>query len=969
MGDGSLIAETNMAYGRTRLLLALGTIGVLASCGGGGSSSPTVPMLKASGVVALPAGFASGAGGLTVAAAGGPASVGAGDAFTVSEPAGGGPATILLTQSDGKVVLLGHVDTDDPSFNELSVTSTAEELLFVSTGSTTLPTSEWSNVYKLLAAAPETATLAGVIGARMAVSSTAVGDMDPDIATAVANATASLWQTTLQATRAAMRRAPGGAIQGSAGITVTRASTTASDGGTILSVLVDPDSATPTPNGIGVQPSLDKLGITIENDMRIHRKYFVFRTGYVPSTGKVTDDPQPFDPDVWVEVASGYLPAETGVTGVVSAFIDYFVGGKVAYAPVCVNGKAPPCPTVVLPIDPPDAKANTFQVYVVGAGGNLGLAGVPAPLAKQPAAAAEVQTELVKMELLEGFKELLWPILTKALPAKISDAIWKSPDEATTIILQFVKEGGTAAANWAAAMEKGNYLPSLTDAAKALTSNKQFRDAAYNAVLDLAYRQAKAIDAHAVDNLASYWQSVDNILPVMKVLDQVATVTDTACVFVQIANSYDYSVWDVRAFPPVFTLVPPSATIGSASQTAKFSVTPTGYSSSALKYQWGPSTYGTFTTSCGTGVTVSCPGDQTATYSLIGTSLPKMPSDTFPVQVFDPDGKSLGVATGVVNFQTVVINPPNPTVLEGAHQTFTAAFTTGPVPAGTSVTWTLTGSGTLNGGTSPVTSTSLTVDYLAPMASETDTLAVQLTDASRNSLGGTSTQIAVVPALTITPDVPLPLGAQQVYTVSGANGFVLPAGASYRWTVIGNGSVSGGSSTTTTSPSVTYAAPSASSRDTLQVQVIGAGGVVVARTSLVIYVGVIVWTGTCYDVTNASSFPIYATSQVTLNEYVVDPTHVYFIGESSDNQGSTYRMTCGSAAAPAAVTGSEGAQFIALPGCALDNTNGPLCTTTMPAMTVEQTATELYVPECSYTWSDACSNATTDASPCTFTKN
>ena len=183
----------------------------------------------------------------------------------------------------------------------------------------------------------------------------------------------------------------------------------------------------------------------------------------------------------------------------------------------------------------------------------------------------------------------------------------------------------------------------------------------------------------------------------------------------------------------------------------------------------------------------------------------------------------------------------------------------------------------------------------------------------------------------------------------------------------GNGTLS---SSTTTTPYVKYSAPSSSTRDTLQVKVIGAGGTLVAQTSLAIYVGVIVWTGTCNDVTRATSFPIHATSGVTLDEYVVDATHVYFIGESEDDQHATYSMTCGSAAAPATVTSSsDGTQFIALPGCALDNTNGPLCTTTVPAMTVQQTATELYVPACSYTWSDACSDATTDASPCTFTRN
>jgi hypothetical protein len=634
-----------MASTRTLLPLALGGLGLLAtSCSSNGNSTSTPPMITASGVAALPAGFALQASSLTVSSAGGQVRLGSGNAFTVSEPSGGGPATILLLSPDSKVVLLGHVDTDAPAFNELSVTSTAAELLFLSTGATTLPISEWSNAYRLLAAAPETATLAGVIGARMAASPTAVGDMDPEIATAVAGATASLWHP---ASRAAAR-APRDGIQGSAEVTVALASSAASGAATVLSVKVDAAAAAPSPHGILVGPSLDGLGIIIRNDMRIHRKYFVFRTGYVPSTGKVTDPPTQLD--TWVEVANGYLPAVTGVTGIAGALIDYF-SGKVAYAPVCVLGKAPPCPTLALALDPPDAKANTYQVYVVGAGGNLGLSGPPAKLAAQPAALSEVQTALADMELLEGFKELFWPILTKALPTKVSDSIWKSPDAAVGAMKQFVKEGGTATANWVVQLEKGNYLPSLADLAKALTSNTQVRDAAYNAVMELAFRQARAVDAHAVESLSAAWSSVDNILPVLKVLDQVATVGDTACVFVQIANSYDYSIWDVLAFPPVLTLVPVSATISSVDQTAPFSVTPTGYPASSLTYQWDAGAYGVFDDGFGKKANgITSVGHPLATYSLAGRTMPTVASDGINVEVFDPHGLSLGKVNGKVNF-------------------------------------------------------------------------------------------------------------------------------------------------------------------------------------------------------------------------------------------------------------------------------------------------------------------------------
>jgi hypothetical protein len=46
-------------------------------------------------------------------------SVGADGGYTVSEPAWGGPATVMLVDPNDNVVLLGHVDTTNPSFDDM----------------------------------------------------------------------------------------------------------------------------------------------------------------------------------------------------------------------------------------------------------------------------------------------------------------------------------------------------------------------------------------------------------------------------------------------------------------------------------------------------------------------------------------------------------------------------------------------------------------------------------------------------------------------------------------------------------------------------------------------------------------------------------------------------------------------------------------------------------------------------------
>jgi hypothetical protein len=102
--------------------------------------------------------------------------------------------------------------------------------------------------------------------------------------------------------------------------------------------------------------------------------------------------------------------------------------------------------------------------------------------------------------------------------------------------------------------------------------------------------------------------------------------------------------------PQAPTLTPASVNLATPQQTAAFSVALSGYDSSTLTYQWGPSAYGTLTDGCGhTGTTVTCQGTPTVTYALTGTTLPDN-VDNFAVQVLDAGGNSLGTTYGSVSF-------------------------------------------------------------------------------------------------------------------------------------------------------------------------------------------------------------------------------------------------------------------------------------------------------------------------------
>ena len=422
-------------------LLALGFALLCTTCSGGGNSGsnispPSATTATTSAKVVLPSGVGTALSSLQVIAGLGTVSVGSDGSFTVTLPAGGGPATVLVTNANGDVVLLGHVDTANPSFNEVSATSTAEELLFLATGATTLPQGAWPGVYTVLAAAPETATLAGVISTEMATTPTAVGDMDPVIVTAIDTAVASLVGATpssVPGPLAAARSEPGGAP---ATFVVTQQASAQAAGSGSLSVLTSPSSATPNPGlGLVVAPSDDRSGIVITNTTRINRFYFVYRTGYVPSTGTTTDPATPIAP--WELVSSGLLPSVTGLSGVTSTLVEFFAG-KATWAPVNT-------PTLSLPLNPPGALANTYQVFVVGMGAQF--VSPPADLLANGDAQL-VRTTEQEMWLYEVVKEILWPLLTKVMPGLPANDIWKSKSAVISAVNNFVKQAGSFGLAW-----------------------------------------------------------------------------------------------------------------------------------------------------------------------------------------------------------------------------------------------------------------------------------------------------------------------------------------------------------------------------------------------------------------------------------------------------------------------------------------------------------------------------------------
>ena len=583
----------------------------------------TLMNLSASGVVTLPPGYATPVSSLQISSIGGPLAIAADGSFTVPEPQGG-PATVVVTDANGNLVLLGHVDATNPSFNEVDATSTAEELLYLATGSFLAPISLKTQIYPLLAAAPDTAIVAGVIAARMLVNPTAVGDDDSQIVDAVTAAATSL------VTPAPGTSSDGGVSDGSApdAAAMGDAGVSPMDAGTVdarppaprsapLGALSPSPSArrsigpgrapgsvqvaasSPAPNqildvtvsasdvyGLSVAKSSDQLGVTIQNTKRIHRHYFVFRNGFVPSTGMDTDKPTPLNP--WVPITDGDLSAVDGVTGTIGALVDIW-DGKFPWVPQTT-------PTLPLPFNPADALKNSYQVLVVGAGAtSFSAQDLPFLSASQ---FTTVQQAAKDAAYLEIFKEVVWPIVTLVVPLQLAQVSF-SPADSKTLVGNF----GIILAKYIQTLDPmiaaGQYRSVFGATIKLLADNVQARGQIFNLIFNFLLKQSFSGQNYKVTG-ASVLKSVTGYL---NVLDKLWSAGDTGMVIYQLSQtSRSLNTWDVSATPKKLPVVisPKSTSVAPAGQTP-FQVTvgqgfmPTGSGTLSFDFEaqsgtLGPST-------------------------------------------------------------------------------------------------------------------------------------------------------------------------------------------------------------------------------------------------------------------------------------------------------------------------------------------------------------------------------------------
>lgn len=518
------------------MLLVIGLLTMLLLLGcSGGEKKPGPSLPATTGRVLLPINPVLTKGNLKVLSPGGLVAVGNDGTFSAREP-DGGPALVTAVDQHGKLVMLGHVDTDNPSFNEISPKTTAEELLFFSTTAFMLPPGEWQRVYEILNAAPATTTLANVIAKRLAINPTALDDQDAEIKAALDAATALLVppgsvpsSLSASATRQSM---PAGKSLQSFDVVVSRA-TGASP------VAVEVTSANPP--GIMVSPSIDGLGIVVQNWFRIHREIFVYRTSTTDANNVTTPLSN------WTPVAQNvFLPAVSGVTSFVGALYDY-AADKTAWAPKSTD-------TIGLPLEPAGATKNTYKIFVVGAGTSTPF---PADIKSQTALFPTIRDAQFNMFALEWLKEAIVPVIARFLPAKALAKMTDKPEKLITVALNMVNMCTSAGFDIHTDLLDGKMDAAWSDFFKGIVTNPDLRRAIF-----AGFYETLAIYGESIATSPEQWSDIcAKVTAYLRITDSILTVTDVGKVILDMSRTYQVQEWDAKVTLPKVSISPKPASV------------------------------------------------------------------------------------------------------------------------------------------------------------------------------------------------------------------------------------------------------------------------------------------------------------------------------------------------------------------------------------------------------------------------
>lgn len=545
-----------------RLVTLVATLAwLLAACGGGTPQPPASTLLNVAGTITLPAGLGLELGTLTATTPIGSAHVSATGKFDAQVFAGAATEIGVETQG-GALLLLGVTDGDKV---DVSLTSTAEALLYYLTGAVWLPPAQQDAVRSLLRGNPQAGPVADEIERLLRAGGNGLTDPDAAFLAALDAAHTAL----LADARIASLAATAYAYAQRAGAAATL-SPAAVDGNNIL---IDPGTAQ---SGAEVVHNPTGAGVVAQNSYRRPAALLAYEVGW-EDADRVLHDVDPPERVERVEV-----PA-TGKLELFTNLLDAVTGG------------APWSPALSDPLRLAGhlgASRTHYELVLLGPGTNS----AASPIRSDPRFAS-FQTEwddIVFEKSLELFlNDLLLPVvevyglgsmakLDAAKLAKMRGEVRALYDTHLAGLGVLLKGG------------EGSYANGLKFVIEELASNRMFRldmmDMVGNALAE-SDRNKVAMDA-----LESRLKTRASASAILAAVETALVSGDVAKVMLDIRDSRTAESWEAVSSGSLFVLTPETARVRRDYASARFKVLPKGNTTGNYLYRWSTSgTYGLIT--------------------------------------------------------------------------------------------------------------------------------------------------------------------------------------------------------------------------------------------------------------------------------------------------------------------------------------------------------------------------------------
>ncbi len=533
---------------------------LLVACGGPPNPPPTGGgVLTVNGTVTLPSAHGLDLSMLTVSTPLGTYPVSATGAFTVSV-FGGAVTELGVETADGALLLLGVTDGAGAT---VSLTSTAEALLYYLVGGMWLPPAQQDKVRSLLRGVPEAADLAAELGRQLSAGENGVAEPDAGVLAALEAAHASLLGESRLAGPTGLAAATAPAH---AGVSVTVAPA-AIDGSNII---VEP---TTRQAGVFVVNNPAGAGVVAQNHFRRPAALLAYEEAW-EDADRVE---HPVDPPVLVERVE--VPA-TGQLEFMNALLDVVTG----------NSPWSPVTSPALKLAGHEGASRThYRLVLVGPSAT----DAAWPIMSDPLFTGfhDEWSDIAIAKSVELFlDDLLIPLMEVyglGNMAKMDAAKLTKMRERVKIIYDkhllglgvYLKPGSASYAN------------GLKFVIQELVENRSFR-------LDMMNMVAEALEESdknkaVVEAMEKRLSARASASAIAAAVQTVLVSGDVAKIMYDLVGSPSVVDWTAVSAPALFALTPGEATVTRSNASARFTVVPKGRTSGNYLYRWTTSgTYG-----------------------------------------------------------------------------------------------------------------------------------------------------------------------------------------------------------------------------------------------------------------------------------------------------------------------------------------------------------------------------------------